>query len=453
MPGLQQKLEHLYGLRLYAARTSKSMSNDIRADYKTLLARLGNPHLTIPPAIHVAGTNGKGSTIAFLKSMYEAGGYKVHVFTSPHLVKFNERIVLAGKEIRDDDLENLIDEVMEKSSGLEITFFEVATAMAFLAFTRTKADLSLIEVGMGGRLDCTNVIQKPLATIITRISRDHCQFLGNTIQEIAKEKAGIIKPGVPCIIGYQGTDNESDSETLPFDSIAGQNDAPLHRAGHEWGVSIIDSSSSHFMFRYGSLQKTFPVPSLVGAHQLENAGAALACTHVIDSFPIHDESRAEGLTRVSWPGRLQHLEGHPLQGLIPANAQLWLDGGHNDSAGQILAAQARAWHTTDPAPLHVVMAMKRDKEADQFIGPLLSHLESLTIIPLPGMADQSHDPIELSQKIREMAPQLRATVAESIQDALKQIVIRRLSRSDLAGPDARILLTGSLFLAGSVLAQ
>jgi len=447
---LQEKLEKLYGLRLHAARTLKgtdSTPNDIRTDYLTLLTRLGNPHLSIPPAIHVAGTNGKGSTVAFLKGILEAEGYKVHVFTSPHLIRFNERIVIAGSEITNDNLENLIDEVMEKTSDLEVTFFEIATAIAFLAFTRTKADISLIEVGMGGRKDCTNVIQNPLATIITRISRDHCQFLGNTIQEIAREKAGIIKPGAPCIIGYQETQLQGDSETLPFEQIAGQNDAPLHRAEHEWRISKIESDPSHFMFQYGSLLKTLPVPSLVGAHQLENAGAALACIHVIDSLSIHDKSLSQGLTRATWAGRLQRLINHPLQAFIPENADIWLDGGHNDSAGQVLARQAQEWHDTDARPLHVVMAIKSDKEADQFAAPLLPHLESLTIIPLPGMAEQSHDPAKLSQAIREKSPHLRVTTASDLEDALTGLAIQ----IPVNGIPIRVLLTGSLFLAGAVL--
>ena len=446
---LQQKLEVLYGLRLHSAQNHRN----IRPGYYELLARLGNPHLSIPPAIHVAGTNGKGSTIAFLRAMYEAGGYKAHVYTSPHLVRFNERIVLTGSEIDDKNLEMLIDEVMDKADTLEVTFFEVATAIAFLAFSRTPADLCLIEVGMGGRIDCTNVIPKPLATIITRISYDHCQYLGNTIQEIAKEKAGIIKPGVPCIIGYQETKPSHDSETLPFDSIAGQHGAPLHRAGQEWRISNPESEPSQFIFRYGSLEKTFPVPSLVGMHQLQNAGAALACTYVIDSLPIHDESRAKGLTRAIWPARLQRFDKHPLQRLIPANAELWLDGGHNDSAGQVLAQQAMTWHAQDARPLHVVMAMKRDKDAVQFIGPLLPHLSSLTIIPLAGHEEQSHDPAELSHRIQAMEPQLRVSAAESIQEALEEIAIRISSPPAPEVPGVRVLLTGSLFLAGSVLAQ
>lgn len=454
---LQQKLEHLYALRLYAGRTQI----DTRKDYKSLLERLGNPQRKIPPAIHIAGTNGKGSTVAFLRAMHEADGKHVHTYTSPHLVRFHERIVLAGTPIDDATLENLIDEVMSPAGELEVTFFEVVTAMAFLAFSRVRADLCLIEVGMGGRADCTNVIERPAATIITRISRDHCQYLGDTIEEIAAEKAGIIKPGVPCIIGYQQDGVAGAQARAVCERIAGQLSAPLHRAGHEWSVSADETNPDNFLFRYGSLLNSYKTPALVGAHQWQNAGAALACSfalarpplgqgHVIDkaadSFSILPESRARGLTQVSWPGRLQRLRQHPLCALIPANAELWLDGGHNDSAGQVLAQQTRSWHAADARPLHVVMAMKRDKQADQFIAPLLPHLASLTIIPLPGMNDQSHAPHDLSAQAHKMNPALAVNTAANLEDALRQIPAT-------ATQPARILLTGSLFLAGAVLAQ
>ncbi len=449
---LQQKLQFLYGLRLHAARTHERTLEEIRTDYKILLDRLGNPHLNLPPAIHVAGTNGKGSTIAFLKAMYQAEGRRVHTYTSPHLVRFNERIVLAGQEIDDDNLEKLLDEVMRQTEGLALTFFEVATAMAFLSFTRTPADLCLIEVGMGGKMDCTNVIKRPAATIITRISKDHCQYLGDTIEEIAAEKAGIIKPGVPCIIGYQQDDAAVDQAMKVFERIARQLDTPLHRAGHEWSISKNASNSSNLMFRYGSLLNTYETPILVGAHQYENAGAALACsfaladtTHATDSFSIHHDARVKGLTQAIWPGRLQRLNPHPLCDFIPTDAELWLDGGHNDSAGQVLAQQALSWHGTDAKPLHVVMAMKCDKQADQFMAPLLPHLDSLTIIPLPGMAEQSHAPHDLVQIARNMNRALPVKIADTLEEALRQI--------PTGNPPARILLTGSLFLAGSVLAQ
>lgn len=449
---LQHKLQYLYGLRLHAARTLNSTPENIRSDYKALLDRLGNPQRKLPPVIHVAGTNGKGSTIAFLRAMHEADGKRVHTYTSPHLVRFHERMAIAGQEIDDQTLENLIDEVMRNTEGLALTFFEVTTAMAFLAFSRSPADLCLIEVGMGGRMDCTNVIERPAATIITRISKDHCQYLGDSIEEIAGEKAGIIKPGVPCIIGYQQNGPAGDQAMKVFAQVASQVDAPLHRAGHEWDVSTDESNPVNFLFRYGSLLNSFRAPTLVGAHQCENAGAALACSfalcdpaYVIDSFSIHPESRQKGLTQATWPGRLQRLNPHALCTLIPANTELWLDGGHNDSAGQVLAQQALSWHATDAKPLHMVMAMKRDKQADQFIKPLLPHLASLTIIPLPGMSDQSHDPHELSQIARGMNQTLDVKTAPTLEDALRQIPVETTP--------ARILLTGSLFLAGAVLAK
>lgn len=441
---LLQKLHAIYGMRLHAPRSSLAD----RSDYRILLARLDDPHLRMPPAIHVAGTNGKGSTIAFLKAMYEAEGYKVHVYTSPHLVRFNERIVIRGQQIDDQTLEMVLDHVMAETRDLQLTFFEIVTAMAFLAFANIPADLCLIETGMGGRIDCTNVIQNPLATIITRISYDHREFLGDTLHEIAKEKAGIMKPSAPCIIGYQGEDHDAkashDSVMPLFDSVAGQNDTPLHRAGIEWGVSRPESDPSHFIFRYGSLQKTYPVPSLVGVHQIGNAGAALACTHVIDSIPIHDESRQAGLTRVTWPGRMQRIENSPINKGLPPGWQVWLDGGHNDSAGQALAGQATLWHRTDALPLHMVLAMKQDKDADLFLERLLPQVSSLTIIPIPGFEKVSHDPAALAGRVMTRQPDLKIQIAPDLATALTLIPAR--------DPAARLLITGSLFLAGHVLA-
>lgn len=444
---LLAKLEAIYNLRLHAPRSSLAD----RSDYRTLLERLGNPHKHLPPAIHIAGTNGKGSTLAFLKAMYEAAEYKVHTYTSPHLVRFNERIGLGGQDIQDDLLETYLDHVMTLSQGLQVTFFEITTTLAFLVFSRHPADICLIETGMGGRLDCTNIIEAPLATVITRISYDHCQYLGSTLSQIAAEKAGIMKPERPCIIGYQQRFQDAtpshDSETLPFESIAGHIGTPLHRAGHEWEVSCKESDPSHFMFRYGSLQKTYPVPHLVGAHQLENAGAALACTHVIDSFPIHDESRATGLTRARWAARLQCLDDHPLRTLIPADWELWLDGGHNDSAGEVLARQAQTWHAHDPRPLHLVMGMKQDKQADQFLAHLLPHLGSLSLLPIPGLEAQSHDPLTLHHLAHARRPDLAITCPASLNEALLRL------GQDAPHHPGRILIAGSLFMAAHVLGQ
>lgn len=450
---LPQKLDILYGLRLHARDYGAMGSLDVRSGYRTLLGRLGNPHLHIPPAIHVAGTNGKGSTIAFLKAMYEAGGYKVHVYTSPHLVRFHERIVIAGQEIDDQTLENLIDEVMSHAEGLTVTFFEVVTAMAFLAFTRTPADLTLLETGMGGRIDCTNVIPHPLVTIVTRVSLDHRQYLGHTIHDIANEKAGIMKPGAPCVISYQHEASNylqsHDPETLPFDSVARQLNVPLHRAGQEWSVSKSESDPSHFMFRYGSLQKPYKVPNLVGEHQLENAGAALACTYVVnhltDSLTIHGDSRQAGLTGAYWPGRLQRLTSGPLVDNLPKDWELWLDGGHNDSAGQVLARQATQWHTQDTRPLHLIIGMKRDKEAGLFLAPLLPHVTSLTFIPVPGFEDQSHPPEVLAQEILTHHPDTRVTTSLTLNQAVGDLNCKQPATM------ARVLITGSLYLSGHVL--
>lgn len=479
---LQDKLEHLYGLRLHAARYSNDdttrtrdstsiIHDDFRNDYKTLLERLGNPHLSLPPVIHVAGTNGKGSTVVFLRAIAEAAGKRVHTYTSPHLVKFNERIVIAGEMISDTDLENILDEVMRHSTGLEVTFFEVATVMAFTIFARIPADLALIEVGMGGRMDCTNIIPAPLATIITRISYDHTQYLGESLADIAREKAGIIKPGVPCIIGYQQDtlDPIADLTANPttphevldvFTRRARQCGAPLHRAGIEWDVQLDPAEPGIFTLRYDLLLNRYPTPTLVGAHQLQNAGAALACVmalrnresdprHPLDPLSIHPAALSQGLIKARWPARLQRLDHDFTGDMLPGVTEIWLDGGHNDSAASTLAAQAKAWHDLDAAPLHLVIAMKRDKNPDHFLRPLLPHATSITFIPLPGMAAQSHEPATLAQRTQALHPGLKVKTAPDLQIALDQIALDQITQSP---GKKRLLITGSLFLAGAVLA-
>ena len=372
---LQQKLEALYGLNRGAA-----LKLSFRPSYLNLLERFGNSQNHLPPTIHVAGTNGKGSTIAMMRAMLEAGGYKVHVYTSPHLRKFNERIVLAGQEIGDKALEELIDEAIDLNAGADITFFEITTAIAFAAFKRTSADVLLLEVGLGGKLDCTNIITKPYVSVINCISMDHTDFLGNTLADIAQEKAGIIKYETPCIAGYQSTDSGKDSGITPMDRIVEQavdKSAPLFRAGNEWSC---EEDGDQMIFTFKGEQLTLPAPNLIGAHQVDNAGAALAALKVLeDRFPLTTDQIAQGLRKVHWPARLERIEACAKLPALPDDWELWYDGGHNDSAGAALAEQIRRWNEERPMPTHMILGMKVDKDPKAYLKDILPQLTSLSI--------------------------------------------------------------------------
>ncbi|MCB1555820.1 MAG: bifunctional folylpolyglutamate synthase/dihydrofolate synthase [Alphaproteobacteria bacterium] len=434
---LQDKLLSIYALR---SGTVGKIDLTLRPEYLMLLARLGDPHLRLPPVIHVAGTNGKGSVLALLQAMFAAGRHQVHAYRSPHLKKFNERIVLSGKEISDARLESLLDRVLESNDGAPLTFFEITTALAFLAFTETPADLLLLEVGLGGRLDSTNVVEDPLATVITKISRDHTEFLGETLPAIAAEKAGIMKPGAPCIIGPQ----EDESVWPVFEERAAKISCPLYRFGREWNVEEADSG--HLWFRFRTDETLWPRPALTGRHQIDNAGTALALCSVLAQKKKHGLSAAalrKGLTEVCHPGRLQRLTTGPLASMLPTGWELWVDGGHNDSAGAALAAQARLWSTEDPKPLHLICGMMRHKNPRPFLQPLLPHLSSLTLTGIPGV-EESCPPALLLERIAVL-PFAAIKKAQTPQEALSSLIkSRKITES-------RVLIAGSLYLAGYVL--
>lgn len=399
---------------------------------------MGNPQQNLPPVIHVAGTNGKGSIVAMLRAIYEAAGYRAHSYTSPHLLRMNERIVLAGEDIGDSYLESLIDEALDRAQGASLSFFEITTALAFKAFAENPADVVLLETGMGGRLDCTNVVEKPLATIISRVSMDHMEFLGDSIGKIAVEKAGIIKSGVPCVAGYQGS---GEGDVLPvFENAAQGKGAPLHVCGREWNIT--PDTNGKMLHSFQGRETEFPLPGLAGAHQVYNAGAVLTAVRLAEgTLPVSDEAIGRGLKDVHWPGRLQKLSSSALG--LPDGAQIWLDCGHNDSAGEILAQQAAQWEACDPMPLHLVVGMLGTKDARRFLEPLLRHAGSVHLVPVEGEASclNAGDLGKILEALSYEGPMHRHDSAGS--------AIKAFRKGE--GPPFRLLIAGSVYLAGSVL--
>lgn len=429
---LQKKLEAIYRLR----RTTTKVNWDQRG-YLDLLQKLGNPHLHLPPVIHVAGTNGKGSVIAFLRSVFEAQGLSVHVYTSPHLVQVNERIVLAGKQISDSYLEGLIDEVMLLNDGVPLSFFEIMTAVAFKAFSSVSADIVLLEVGMGGRLDCTNVIDSPLATVINRISLDHTEFLGDTIEKVAFEKAGIMKEGAPCIVGFQGSKNDEVRSVL--NDVAREKPADIYHYGDHYRFEESDQS---FLVRVGGAEYECLRPSMTGEHQLYNAALVVAVIDQIkDRIEISCDSVAQGIAHAKWPGRMQNIDVGALE--LPSECEVWLDSGHNDSAGEAIAKQAAFWKGQGDKALHVVVGMMGTKDAGAFLKPVLRYVDGFHVVPLSFDREGSLQSDDFTSCLGKGDSDVHAVSHDDVFSALHAIV-----RSD---PNARILIAGSVYLAGEVL--
>jgi len=400
-----------------------------------LLAALGHPEAKLAPVVHIAGTNGKGSTLAFLRAMLEAAGNRVQVYTSPHLVRFHERIRLTGGPIPEPDLAALLETCEAANGEAPITFFEITTAAAFLAFAREPADILLLETGLGGRLDATNLIARPRLTAISPISVDHVQFLGGTLEEIAFEKAGILKPGVPAVIGPQAPE-----ALAVIERRAAELGAPLHRHGQEWQVRPEGSAGDGgLVFKGHGKTQNYPAPALPGAHQIENAGLALACAELLEGFGLDTAACKTGLARAEWPGRLQRLTRGPLIELLPEDWELWLDGGHNAAAGAALARDLAEWRER---PLHLVYGMLNTKGAQGFLRPLAPCAETLHAVEIPG------EPASLSaeEAAREATEAgLQAQASPSIAAALRAIA--------MDGTSGRVLICGSLYLAGQVLAE
>jgi dihydrofolate synthase/folylpolyglutamate synthase len=386
-----------------------------------LLARLGNPHLKIPPAIHIAGTNGKGSTLAFLRAIFAESGLKIHTYTSPHLVNFNERIVLAGKEISDEILNEILrecQEAAEKSPAIPLTFFEGITVAAFLAFSRLPADLLLLEVGMGGRLDATNVLPEVLCSVITPISFDHTEFLGKTLSKIAFEKAGIIKKNCPLVIGKQKP------------SIL----RVLENRAAELGCEVKILGRDFFA------DESLPKPSLIGAHQIENAATAITTATLQRKFLITEEQIKSALKKVTWPARLQKINSGKFFNILPKNCELYLDGSHNPQGATTILDFLK---TQKGKKNSVIFSMLKDKDCASFLKKISSRVGQLIALEIPD-EPKSRDGEELQKIGQELG--INSLAAENFDQAFEKIF------SSLK-PDepALILICGSLYLAGSFL--
>ncbi|MEQ9039321.1 MAG: folylpolyglutamate synthase/dihydrofolate synthase family protein [Silicimonas sp.] len=391
------------------------------------LAAVGNPHEHLPPVIHVAGTNGKGSTQAMIRAGLETAGQSVHAYTSPHLAWFHERIRVAGQIISEDRLTRILDEVYEANDGHQITYFEITTVAAFLAFVREKADWTLLEVGLGGRHDATNVVDHPRLTIITTIDLDHQQFLGETLAEIAYQKAGIIKRGVPVIIGPQ-----HDESLDVIEAEAAKFGAPTIASGQHWHAW---EERGRLIFQDETGLLDLPLPNLRGPHQIGNAGMALAALRHLG----FDDAACEGaVTKAFWPARMQRLRHGPLVEAAP-KAELWLDGGHNPAAGEALAATLAE---LPPRPTHMICGMLSTKDVAGYLRPLAAQADTLHAVAIPG--ETATLPAEDTAAAAESVG-LSATVAASVAEALADIVSQ--------DPASRILICGSLYLAGAVLRQ
>ncbi|WP_411723341.1 bifunctional folylpolyglutamate synthase/dihydrofolate synthase [Loktanella salsilacus] len=391
-----------------------------------LLEQLGNPQDRLPPVVHIAGTNGKGSTQAMIRAGLEARGKSVHAYTSPHLARFHERIRLAGKLIDEADLTALLDRVEQTNGDVPITYFEITTVAALLAFADTAADYTLLEVGLGGRLDATNVVANPALTVITPVDLDHQSFLGDTLPLIAAEKAGIIKRGVTCVVGPQ-----HDAALEVIEDRAARLGAPLLAHGQHWQVS---EERGRLIYQDERGLLDLPLPVLPGPHQIGNAGMAIAALRHLTGDQAEEACEA-AVTRVSWPARMQRLTEGTLVDLA-APAELWLDGGHNPAAGRMLAATLKG---LPPKPTHLICGMLNTKDITGYLTPLAQQAITLTAVSIPG--ETATIPADETARIAAEAG-IAATTAPDVQTALRALSAR--------GP-VRVLICGSLYLAGHVL--
>ncbi len=426
-----------------------------------LLKALGSPEKNLPPVIHVAGTNGKGSVIAFMRAMLEEAGYRVHVYTSPHLVRFNERYRLGapksdvsdfghlivpnsgkpefggeGKLVTDDELAETLEQVERVNAGAPITVFEITTAVGFQLFARHAADVLLMEVGLGGRLDATNVIDSPLASVIAPIAVDHTEFLGDTLDKIAAEKAGILKRGAPAIVAAQQRDALSVIERQ-----AGRVGAPLRVAGEDWTAT---EERGRLVYQDDNGLLDLPPPRLYGRHQFENAGLAIAALRAIKQFRLTPAAYEAGMVKADWPARMQRLSQGALVDLAPEASELWLDGAHNPEGGRAVAAALADLEERVSRPLVLIVGMMSSKDCEGFLSNFTGLARRMIAVPVPNLE--------------------KSMSAEAVADAARSIGLPATSRDDLAealdaarkldlDPPPRILITGSLYLAGEVLRQ
>ena len=405
----------------------------------TLLERLGNPHHHLPPVFHISGTNGKGSTCAFLRGAIEAAGLTAHVYSSPHLVRFNERIRVAGQLIDDISLSALLSEVLDHAEGLEASFFEVTTAVAFCAFVRTKADACIIEVGLGGRLDATNVLAKPVACGIASLGLDHEAFLLAAedgvpemppLDRIAFEKAGIAKASAPLV-----TQIYSASMAKTVAVQASLHKAILHARGEAWDAAVYDG---RLHYRDGAGKLNLPLPRMSGTHQADNAALAVAMLRQQTAIHIPEAALAAAMEWTRWPARMQTLTAGPLTKLLPDGSQIWLDGGHNPDAGAAIAKTLE-----NGASVHVILGMLKNKDALGFLTPFAPKIATLTAVPIQG--HEHHTPGELCDIARANLNIADVRQASDIVAALELMAGQHAP--------ANILICGSLYLAGEVLRQ
>ena len=405
-----------------------------------LLAALDHPERRLPPVIHVAGTNGKGSTTAFLRAILEAAGMRVHVYTSPHLVNFNERFRLGqigeGRLVSDAELSAALEECERANGGEPITVFEMTTAAGFLLFSRHPADVLLLEVGLGGRLDATNVIDTPLASIITPVSIDHTDFLGPTIEKIAAEKAGIIKANVPAIVAAQSRD-----ALAVIERQAARLKAPIKIAGESWTAT---EERGRLVYQDDNGLLDLPAPKLYGRHQFENAGLAIAALRAIPQFKIPPAAYEVGMTKADWPARLHRLATGRLVDLTPAGSELWLDGGHNPDGGRAIAAALADLEERVSRPLVLIVGMLATKDFAGFLNNFAGLARRLIAVPVPG-AEKGLAAETVAEAARAL--DIPAASRGNLDDALD--AVRKLDLD----PPPRILITGSLYLAGEVLRE
>lgn len=400
-----------------------------------LLERLGHPERRLPPVFHVAGTNGKGSTCAFLRAAIEAAGLTAHVYTSPHLVRFNERIRLAGSLIGDAPLAALLEEVLDASGHIGASFFEVTTAAALLAFARAPADACVIEVGLGGRLDATNIVPAPVVCGIAQIGYDHQAFLGDRIEGIAAEKAGIAKPRAPLV-----TQHYPDRIAARVGEIAAEAGTEWLPRGGRWDAAI-EAGRLHYRDDRGEID--LPLPRLPGAHQAGNAALAVAMLRHQRAIQVPDSALKAAMGWADWPARLQQLEAGPLQSLLPRGSELWLDGGHNPAAARAVADHFRA-RVPAGRPFHIILGLLANKDAPGVLKAFTGRSATIHAVPVPGHAH--HRPARLVAYAKESG--LGAMRADGVPEALNWIA----RHADRDKPPI-ILILGSLYLAGEVLAQ
>ena len=414
-----------------------------------ILDALGHPERQLPPVIHVAGTNGKGSTIAFMRAILEAAGLSVHVYTSPHLVRFNERFRLGadnplktrvnaltgeGRLASDDELADALAECERANAGAPITVFEITTAAGLVMFARHPADVLLLEVGLGGRLDATNVVDRPLATVITPVSFDHAEHLGNSVGAIAGEKAGILKSGVPAIVAAQPRE-----ALAAIERQAARVKAPIRIAGEDW---MATEERGRLVYQDDAGLLDLPAPKLYGRHQFENAGVAIAALRAVTDWKLPAAAFETGIAKADWPARMQRLAQGPLAALIPPGGELWLDGGHNADGGRAIANALADLEERVSRPLVLVIGMLSSKDCDGFLKNFAGLARRIVAVPIPH--------------------QEKSLPAESIAEAARNVGIPAETAADIAAalaatarfeldPPPRILITGSLYLAGEVL--